>query len=135
AIELMITPLRDVVEVVHTYPDVKFVHSMTDVSGFGLSGHLKEMLQNSKLSATIEKVPIIKLTKELAYDFGYKFDKCEMSETAGGMLLSVDHRQAEEFSERLSKFRVSNWIIGSIDNKHKPKFVQISKDVEHIEII
>lgn len=134
AIELMVTPLRDVVEVVHSYPDVKFVHSMTDVSGFGLSGHLKEMLQNSRLSATIQKVPIIKLTKELAYDFGYKFDECEMPETAGGMLISVDQKQTEEFSERLSKFGVDNWIIGSINNRHKAKCVHISKDVEHIEI-
>ncbi|MFX1425988.1 MAG: selenide, water dikinase SelD [Promethearchaeota archaeon] len=134
AIDLMVTPLQDVVEVIHSYPDVKFVHSMTDISGFGLSGHLKEMLQNSKLSATIEKVPIIKLTKELAFDFGYKFDECEMPETAGGMLLSVDHNQAEEFSERLSKFGVQNWIIGSIDNKYKAKYVHVSNDVEHIEI-
>jgi len=134
AIELMVTPLQDVVEVVHSYPEVKFIHSMTDVSGFGLSGHLKEMLQNSKLSASIEKIPILKLTKELAYEFGYKFDECEMPETAGGMLISVDHQQAEEFSERLSKFGVSNWIIGRIDNKHKAKYVQVSKDVEHIEI-
>ena len=134
AIKLMITPLQDVVEVIHSYPENKFIHSMTDVSGFGLAGHLKEMLQNSKFSATIDKVPIIKLTKELAYDFGYKFDECEMPETAGGMLISVDQKQAEEFSERLSKFGISNWIIGSIDNNHKAKHVQISKDVEHIEI-
>jgi selenide,water dikinase len=134
AIELMITPLQDVVEVVHSYPEFNFIHSMTDVSGFGLSGHLKEMLQNSKLSASIEKVPILKLSKELAYDFGYKFDRCEMPETAGGMLISVDQQQAEEFSERLTKFGVSNWIIGSIDNKHRAKYVQVSKDVEHVEI-
>ena len=134
AIKLMITPLQDVVEVIHSYPENKFIHSMTDVSGFGLAGHLKEMLQNSKLSATINKVPIIELAKELAYDFGYKFDECEMPETAGGMLISVDQKQAEEFSKRLSKFGLSNRIIGSIDNVHKAKYVQISKDVEHIEI-
>ncbi|MBY8991788.1 MAG: selenide, water dikinase SelD [Candidatus Lokiarchaeota archaeon] len=134
AIKLMTTPLQDIVEVIHSYPENKFIHSMTDVSGFGLAGHLKEMLQNSKLSATIDKVPIIELTKELAYDFGYKFDECEMPETAGGMLISVDQKQVEEFTERLSKFGVPNWIIGSIDNIHKAKFVQISKDVEHIEI-
>jgi selenide,water dikinase len=134
AINLMTTPLRDVVEVIHSYPDVRFVHSMTDVSGFGLAGHLKEMLQNSKLSATIDRVPIIRLTQELAYEFGYKFDTCAMPETAGGMLLSVDYNEAEEFSERLSKFGVPNWIVGAIDNKHRAKSVHISKDVEHIEI-
>jgi selenophosphate synthase len=107
---------------------------MTDVSGFGLSGHLTEMLQNSKLSATIEKLPIIKLTKELAYDFGYKFDECEMPETAGGMLISVDQKQAEELSERLSKFGISNWIIGSVDNNHRARYVHVSSDIEHFEI-
>jgi len=108
---------------------------MTDVSGFGLSGHLKEMLQNSNLSAEIKKVPIFKLAKELAYEFGYKFDECEMPETAGGMLLSVDHKYAEEFSERLdNEFHVSNWIVGSIDNKDDPRRVRVSKNVEHVEI-
>ncbi len=135
AIEYMTMPLQSVVKAIHSYEDMSFVHSMTDVSGFGLSGHLKEMLQNSNLSAFIKKVPIFKLTKELAYEFGYKFDELEMPETAGGMLLSVDNEFAEEFSQRLDKeFHVSNWIIGEIDNINKPKHVRVSKDVEYVEI-
>jgi len=134
AIQLMIIPLQDVVEVIHSYPENQFIHSMTDVSGFGLSGHLKEILQNSKLSATIDRIPIIKLTQDLSYEFGYKFDEAQMPETAGGMLLSVDHEQVEEFSERLSNSGIPNWIVGTIDNVHKPKYVHISDDVEHIEI-
>ena len=136
SIKYMTTPLQDVVKTIHSYPDVSFIHSMTDVTGFGLAGHLKEMLQNSRLSGIIKRVPIIKLTKELSYDFGYKFDECEMSETAGGMLLSVDQEYAEEFSERLSNmFNIQNWIIGSIDNIKKSKSVRIASDVEHVEII
>ncbi|NVM44726.1 MAG: selenide, water dikinase SelD [Candidatus Lokiarchaeota archaeon] len=135
AVKYMTIPLQSVVKAIHSYEDMSFVHSMTDVSGFGLSGHLKEMLQNSNLSAFIKKVPIFKLTKELAYEFGYKFDELEMPETAGGMLLSVDHENAEEFSERLDKeFHLSNWIIGEIDNINKPKHVRVSKDVEYVEI-
>lgn len=135
AVEYMTIPLKSVVETIHSYEDVSFVHSMTDVSGFGLSGHLREMLQNSNLSALIKKVPIFKLTKELANEFGYKFDECEMPETAGGMLLSVDHEYAEEFSKRLDKeHHVSNWIVGEIDNTNKSKHVRVSKDVEHVEI-
>ncbi len=134
AINLMTTPLQDVVKTIHSYSDNSFIHSMTDVSGFGLAGHLKEILQNSKLSAVIDRVPIIKLAQELSYEFGYKFDSCEMPETAGGMLISVDQKQAEEFSERLTKYDVSNWIIGTIDNIHKRKYVRISDDVEYIEI-
>ena len=135
AIKLMITPLQDVVKTIHTYNDISFIHSMTDVSGFGLAGHLREMLQNSRFSAIIEKIPSIRLTGELAYDFGYKYDECEMPETAGGMLLSVDHEYAEEFSQRLNnEFGVKNWIVGTIDNKSKPKYVRVSKNAEHIEI-
>jgi selenide,water dikinase len=134
AINLMITPLQDVVKTIHSYPNVNFIHSMTDVSGFGLTGHLKEMLQKSKFSTTVDRIPIIKLTQELAYEFGYKFDTAEMPETAGGMLLSVDQKQAAEFSERLSKNGISNWTVGTIDNIKKPKYIQISDDVEYIEI-
>ena len=134
AIKLMVTPLQNVVKTIHSYADNKFIHSMTDISGFGLAGHLKEMLQKSKLSANINQVPIINLAQELAYDFGYKFDSCEMPETAGGMLLSVDHEQAEEFSERLTKDGIPNWFVGTIDNKHKSKEVHVSKDVELINI-
>ena len=135
AIEFMTMPLQNVVKTIHSYQDVSFVHSMTDVSGFGLAGHLREMLQDSDLSANIKKVPIFKLAKELSYDFGYKFDECEMPETAGGMLLSVDHEYAEEFSKRLAnEFHVSNWIVGTIDNINEPRLIQISKNVEHVEI-
>ena len=135
AVEYMTMPLLSVVNAIHSYEDVSFIHSMTDVSGFGLAGHLKEMLQDSNLSAIIRKVPIFKLSKELAYEFGYKFDECEMPETAGGMLLSVDKEYAQEFSERLNnEFHVSNWIIGEIDNINDPKRVRVSENVEHVEI-
>ena len=136
AIKLMITPLQDVVRAIYSYNDISFIHSMTDVSGFGLAGHLQEMLQNSHLSAIIEKIPSIKLTSELAYEFGYKYDECKMPETAGGMLLSVDYKYAEEFSQRLNnQYGVKNWIVGTIDSINKPKYVCISENAEHIEII
>lgn len=133
AVEIMIEPLQDVVKTIHSYSDFSFIHSMTDISGFGLAGHLKEILQNSQLSAIIKKIPYMRLAKELAYDFGYKFDECSMPETAGGMLLSVDQNYAEAFSNRLTSNGVQNWIIGEID-KLKPKLVRVSKNVDHIEI-
>jgi selenide,water dikinase len=134
AIDLMTTPLSDVVDTIYEYDDVSFIHSMTDVSGFGLAGHLEEMLQKSTLSAIITKIPYMNSARQLAYDFGYKYDECKMAETAGGMLLSVDYERAEEFSDRLTKNGVRNWTIGSIDNTNKPQFVRIAEEVEHLEI-
>ena len=134
AIDLMTTPLANVVETIYEYDDVSFIHSMTDVSGFGLAGHLEEMLQKSDLSAIITRIPYMYLARDLAYDFGYKYDECKMAETAGGMLISVDHDRAEELSERLIKNGVRNWIVGSIDYTNKPRYVRVANDVEHLEI-
>ena len=135
SIKLMTTPLKDVVKIIHSYEDFSFIHSMTDVSGFGLAGHLKEMLQNSQFSASINLIPYIKLTRELALDFGYNFEKLLMPETAGGMLISINKDHAQEFSEKLKSNGVQNWIIGEITkNKRNPR-VKISENVQLVEVI
>ena len=133
AINLMITSNQGVVKTIYTYDDFSFIHAMTDVTGFGLSGHLKEMLQNSGLSAIIETVPSIKFSKKLSEEYGYAFNDCLCSETAGGMLLALDPSKVEDFSNALSSNDISNWIVGTIDTK-EVELVRISKEVKQIEI-
>lgn len=133
-IELMITPNQDVVKTIHSYSDSSFVHAMTDVTGFGLSGHIKEMLQNSTLSAIIETIPSIRFSKELSEELGYAFDDCSCHETAGGMLISIDPKKVEEFSNALISNSIENWIVGTIDNV-EPGLVRVAGNVENIEII
>jgi len=133
AINLMTTSNQGVVKTIYTYADFSFIHAMTDVSGFGLSGNLGEMLQNSNLSAIIETIPSIKLSKNLSEELGYAFNDCSCSETAGGMLLAIDPSKVEDFSNALSSNDISNWTVGTINNK-EDKLVRISKKVEQIEI-
>ncbi|MFX0048612.1 MAG: AIR synthase-related protein, partial [Candidatus Hermodarchaeota archaeon] len=133
AIDLMRTSNQGVVKTIYTYSDFSFIHAMTDVTGFGLSGHLKEMLQNSGLSAIIENIPSIKLSRNLSEEFGYAFSDCLCSETAGGMLIALDPSKVEDFSNTLSSQSISNWIVGTIDDK-EAGLVRISKKVEQIEI-
>jgi len=133
AIDLMTTSNQSVVKAIYTYNDFSFIHAMTDVTGFGLSGHLKEMLQKSGLSAIIETVPSIKHSKNLSEEFGYAFNDCLCSETAGGMLIALDPNNIESFSNTLSSQGISNWIVGTIDNK-EPELVRISKKVNYLEI-
>ncbi|MBY8987022.1 MAG: hypothetical protein KGD61_01090, partial [Candidatus Lokiarchaeota archaeon] len=133
AINLMTTSNQSVVKTIYTYDDFSFIHAMTDVTGFGLSGHLKEMLQNSGLSAIIEAIPSIKFSKTLSVQFGYAFEDCLCSETAGGMLIALDPGKVEDFSNALSSSGISNWIVGTIDNK-EDGLVRISNKVEQIEI-
>ena len=134
AIELMITPNQNVVKTIHSYQDFSFVHAITDVTGFGLSGHIKEMLQNSTLSAIIETIPSIRFSKELSEELGYAFDDCSCHETAGGMLIAIDPKKVEEFSNALISNSIENWIVGTIDNI-EPSLVRIADNAENIEII
>lgn len=133
AVEIMTTPNQNVVKTIHSFKDFSFIHAMSDVTGFGFAGHLAEMLQNSDLSALIEKVPSIKLSKELSEDLGYAFDDCTCHETAGGMLMAVDKERVEEFSNALTSNKISNWIVGTI-NKTTAGMVRIHEEAEYIEI-
>jgi selenide,water dikinase len=133
AVKIMTTSNKKVVETIHSYEDFSFIHAMTDVTGFGFAGHLSEMLQNSNLSALIETIPSIKLSQGLSNDLGYAFDECKCSETAGGMLISVNPEKSDEFSEKLSRNGISNWIVGKID-RETPELVRISENVKNIEI-
>ena len=133
AIKMMTTSSQDVIKTIHSYKDFSFVHAMTDISGFGLAGHLQEMLQSSELSAIIETIPSIKFSKELSDELGYDFEGCMCAETAGGMLIAVDQNNVEDFSNTLNSNGNNNWIIGKID-KIQPKLVKVSEKVEYLEI-
>jgi selenide,water dikinase len=134
AIELMTTPNQPLIKVIHSLTDYSFIHAMSDCTGFGLAGHIKEMLQHSKLSAVIEKTPSIKLAKELSEELGYAFDDCTCHETAGGMILAVDPTKSENFSKILFEKGIAHWIVGEIDAK-EPKNVRVSDHVENIEVL
>ena len=133
AIKIMTTPNQNVVKTIHSLDDFSFIHAMTDITGFGLAGHLFEILQNSNLSAIIETIPSIELSESLSKDLAYDFDECTCAETAGGMLMAVDPSRAEDFSNTLSSNRISNWIVGTIDAL-APGLVRISENVNNIEI-
>lgn len=133
AVKIMTTPNQNVVRTIHSYNDFSFIHALTDITGFGLAGHTSEMLQNSDLSATIDTVPSIRLSKELSHELGYAFDDCKCHETAGGMLIAVDPTKVEDFTSALTNNKITNWIVGKID-KVQPGLVRISDNVQNIEI-
>jgi selenide,water dikinase len=133
AIELMTTSNQNVVKTIHQFSDMTFVHAMSDITGFGLSGHLKEMLQHSELAARIEKIPGIKLSKELSNELGYAYDECQCAETAGGMLIAVAPEFEKDFRNALTSNKISNWTVGTI-YKGKPRSVRVSEDVIDLDI-
>ena len=134
AIELMTTPTQPIIKVIHSLDDFSFIHAMSDCTGFGLAGHIKEMLQHTKLSGLIEKTPSIKLAKELSEELGYAFDDCTCHETAGGLILAVDPLKSSDFSRILFDHGIKHWIVGEFDAKN-PGTVRVSEHVENIEVL
>lgn len=65
--QLLITQLTQLNKVGTALAQLEGVHAMTDITGFGLIGHLLEMTEGSNLSATIQynSIPIIEVAKSL----------------------------------------------------------------------
>jgi selenide,water dikinase len=109
---------------------IKGVHAMTDVTGFGLLGHLHEMMEGSNLQANIsyEQIPIIEeartyiaqkaipdatsrnwnaYSKEVKFEPGVNvmeaFQLLPDPQTNGGLLIAVDPAALNEVQKALKE--------------------------------
>ena len=115
-------------------------HACTDITGFGLVGHAKEMAQGSGCTVELwaSKVPVVPLALELAMDgiipagayrnMDFAQDDVELAgevarerldclydpQTAGGLLLSVAEARAEELLLRMADSGVTAAAIGRV---------------------
>nr|NQU91676.1 bifunctional IscS subfamily cysteine desulfurase/selenide, water dikinase SelD [Bacteroidota bacterium] len=124
------------------------VNACTDVTGFGLLGHLKEMVQASAVSAVIlaNDVPLIDGVEALAaaghipggtknnLDFVkevvswddsisdlQKFILCD-AQTSGGLLVSLPHDRAQDYVDFLNnEYHIEAALIGMISKGDKVK--------------
>lgn len=127
------------------------VNACTDVTGFGLAGHLLEMAKGSKKSINLytKKVPLLKNVMNFAKQGmvpagthkNYKFFKDLVNvdksfeqamldlmfdpQTSGGLLISLEKKQAEKFVEKMEANNQKAWIIGEIKNDSKSGFLNI----------
>ncbi|CAN5221839.1 selenide, water dikinase SelD [soil metagenome] len=105
---------------------LEYVHALTDVTGFGLLGHLKEICEGSKVSARInfKNVPVMPFVDKYLdmncipggttrnwESFGYKISSitdrqknilCD-PQTSGGLLIAVDPEKEMEFKTFLQE--------------------------------
>lgn len=142
AIENMILLNKTAAEVVARFP----VNSCTDVTGFGLLGHLSEMTFGSKIDAEVyfNKLPFIKGLFDLPIEdliaggtrnnkkfvenrvhYDENFSELEKliindAQTSGGLLVSVPEQFAGDFiAQCKEKGLLSACIIGKMTNKGK----------------
>ncbi len=114
------------------------IHAATDVTGFGLAGHLHEMAAASGLSAKLYagRVPLLPAVLELAAQgfvpagayanrnayrehIRYKYDPDEElmdlffdPQTAGGLLLALERKSARELVAKLTDDGLNAAIVG-----------------------
>lgn len=104
-------------ELMHKYEG----HAATDVTGFGLIGHAKNLaeFQRLKVNFQIEKLPIIKNVRKIGQLVGQdkKLLIGKAVETSGGLLICLPNHLAAQFCEEYSKINGNNqkaWIIGRV---------------------
>ena len=115
------------------------IHACTDITGFGLAGHLCEMAEGSGLTATVchQNLPILPNALEMARmgmcpagtyrnrdHFGKALDLHAAPEeyrdvmldpqTSGGLLFAVAERDAEELLKRLRDSGTDAAMIGEL---------------------
>jgi len=106
------------------FGSLPYIHAMTDVTGFGLLGHLSEMCEGSRLQAVIEfvKVPVLTEVHEYlalkcipggtnrnwasyGHTIGTLLDEQKFiladPQTSGGLLVAVDEEHTLEFEALL----------------------------------
>jgi selenide,water dikinase len=137
-----------------TLGKLDYVKAMTDVTGFGLLGHLSEMCEGSNLQAVIEfeKVPKIKEIDEYLdqnsvpggttrnwNSYGHKIASGSPvlsrkttiladPQTSGGLLVAVEESKTLEFEQvlRINGIAESNIIcFGSLKKKTEDFLVEI----------
>ncbi len=137
-----------------TLGKLNYVKAMTDVTGFGLLGHLSEMCEGSKLKAIIEfdKVPKIEVIDEYLdqnsvpggtvrnwKSYGHKIADAEEKlnrkttvladpQTSGGLLVAVEAEKSKEFEQvlRANGIPEKNIIcFGTLEKKDNGHLIEI----------
>lgn len=120
------------------------VHACTDITGFGLLGHLYEMALGSHVTIHVQAgaLPLFPLAEEMAqqgmlpvgayrnFDYIQPFlsihrnvssalrDIVSDPQTSGGLCISLPQDQADDFVQRMEWLGESAWKIGFVTDKN-----------------
>jgi selenide,water dikinase len=110
AITTMTSSNKPAAEVMQKIP----IHAATDITGFGLKGHLTNMAMLSQVDIEINNLYVIHGTPLLAELFGYPLLTGEAKETAGGILMSIPKEHKDDLQSELEKQKISYCEIGHV---------------------
>jgi selenide,water dikinase len=114
AIESMTRLNLNAAKLMHKYG----AHAATDVTGFGLIGHARNLAKNqkSKVHFIIHTLPLIQYMDQIDTLFGIWNLLAGLSaETSGGLLIALEEDKAKSFCSELEELdHQPAWIIGKV---------------------
>jgi len=93
-------------------------HAATDVTGFGILGHARNLAKNqkAKVDFMIHTLPIIYQMDQIDNLFGFfKLLDGVSAETSGGLLIAIEEKKAKSFCQELEELdHQPAWVIGKV---------------------
>jgi len=94
--------------------------SATDVTGFGILGHAKNLAENqvNSVKFSIHTLPIIANMTKIAGAVGNMFQLLQgySAETSGGLMLTIPRSAAEKYCQEIEELEgCPAWIIGTVE--------------------
>lgn len=90
----------------------------TDVTGFGILGHLENLAeaQKLKLELKIDMLPVIKKTHIIESEIqNFNLMKGYSAETSGGLMCMIKEKDVQGFMDDLkNEFGEKSWVIGQV---------------------
>ncbi|MFV0498803.1 MAG: selenide, water dikinase SelD [Bacilli bacterium] len=148
--EVMTTLNKQTKEIIESFQ----INSCTDITGFGLLGHLYEMIDKTLYSVAIsvENIPIIQEAVEYSRQYVYTssaqqnrkyledkiiFNNIDSAyqeilfdaQTSGGLLFSVNQNDASKIIKLLNENHITAEIIGRITNNSDNKIEVYNNDI------
>ena len=121
-------------------------NAITDVTGFGLLGHMSEMIRDDSISAEIfsDRVPVLDSAQEffengifssgslrnyesISSDLGFEEDMLDRvkifsdAQTSGGLLISAPSKDTSEIDTLVKDLNIKIWEIGRITSRYNGK--------------
>ena len=111
-------------------------HGATDITGFGIMGHAKYLVQaqNENVDFIIHTLPVLKgmykLDKTKARNF--KFEEGYSAETSGGLFICLEKEKVKDFVEEFKELGEIAHIVGEVVKGNK--YVKFDKNIKITEV-
>lgn len=133
AMQCMARLNRNAADLMHKYD----AHGATDVTGFGILGHARNLVANQKseVSFVLHTLPILANMVKIFKACGVNFKLLEgySAETSGGLLVCLTRDKAQSFCDELQAVDGHPaWIVGEVVYGNRE--VRIDEDVKVIEV-